>query len=60
MKKTTIRADKKWVEPLVSRHGKDFLVAFWFDPLLFSGIAVISFTLAYFIHKIPWASKITG
>ncbi len=48
------------IEHLIARHGKDFLVAFWFDPLLFGAIAAISFTIAYFIHKIPWAPKLTG
>lgn len=48
------------IEPLISKYGKDFLVAFWFDPLLFGIIATISFTIAYFIHKIPWTPKLTG
>lgn len=41
-------------------YGKQILTNIWFDPLLFALIAVFSFTIAYFIHKIPNAYKITG
>lgn len=44
----------------VTNYGTGVITNFWFDPLLFLIIAAISFTIAYFVHKIPGASKITG
>jgi len=32
----------------------------WFDPLYFSIVTIISFTIAYLIHKIPYLNKLTG
>ena len=41
-------------------YGKQILTNIWFDPFMFSAVAIISFTLAYLVHKIPNAYKITG
>lgn len=41
-------------------NGNSILKNFWFDPLIFTFIALVSFGVAYVIHKIPYASKITG
>jgi len=32
----------------------------WFDPLFFTLTAMISFSAAYLVHKIPWLPKLTG
>lgn len=32
----------------------------WFDPLLFITITFLSFFIAYFCHKIPFLSRLTG
>lgn len=32
----------------------------WYDPAFFLIVAVISFSIAYFVHKIPFLSKLTG
>lgn len=32
----------------------------WYDPLFFLSVSVISFGVAYIIHKIPYLSKFTG
>jgi surface polysaccharide O-acyltransferase-like enzyme len=45
---------------IINNFGEQVLTNIWFDPLLFTLISGISFTIAYLVHKIPWASKITG
>lgn len=32
----------------------------WWDPLYFIAVTLISFLIAYIVHKIPYLSKITG
>lgn len=34
--------------------------ALWYDPIFFLFTASVSFLLAYFIHKIPYLSRLTG
>lgn len=41
-------------------YGKQILTNIWFDPLLFALISFFSFTIAYLVHKIPNAYKLTG
>lgn len=36
------------------------LEQFWFAPVMFAVITFASFSIAYVVHKIPFASKITG
>lgn len=43
--------------PLVNRQ---FISQFWFGPIFFLLVSLISFGAAYFIHKIPYLSKLTG
>lgn len=38
----------------------DSLKQVWFDPMFFAVITLLSFSIAYIVHKIPYASKITG
>lgn len=33
---------------------------FWFTPVMFAVISTASFGIAFFVHKIPFSSKITG
>lgn len=33
---------------------------FWYDPLFFATVTIISFTIAYLCHKIPFLSKLVG
>jgi len=33
---------------------------FWFEPILFILIVIISYTIAFFVEKIPYMTKITG
>jgi hypothetical protein len=33
---------------------------FWYDPLFFATVAVLSFSIAYLCHKIPYLSHATG
>lgn len=40
-------------------HG-DIARQIWYDPLFFAVVAVISFSIAFVAHKIPYLSKITG
>lgn len=50
-----------WIaEPIISSGEKEVVNHLWFDPILFLIIAGISFAIAYIIHKIPAASRITG
>lgn len=37
-----------------------FAQHFWWDPVYFLAVTTMSFTIAYFIHKIPYLSKLTG
>ena len=48
------------IKHFIGLYDKGFLLSFWFDPLIFGVIAIISFTIAYLVHKIPWAPKLTG
>jgi len=32
----------------------------WWDPVFFSSVTLVSFSLAYMAHKIPYLSKLTG
>lgn len=48
------------VKSLISDFGAGFLGSFWATPILFIFISTFSFAIAYFVHKIPGASKITG
>jgi surface polysaccharide O-acyltransferase-like enzyme len=48
------------IAQIIGKYGNDVITNIWFDPLLFVTLAVISFTIAYVVHKIPGASKITG
>lgn len=48
------------IEKIIAANGKSMLSNFWFDPLMFSIIAIISFGFAFVVHKIPNAYKITG
>jgi surface polysaccharide O-acyltransferase-like enzyme len=32
----------------------------WFDPLYFSAVIIISFGVAFIVHKIPYLNKLTG
>lgn len=41
-------------------YGKQILTNIWVDPLLFTFIAGVSFMIAFLIHKIPDAYKLTG
>ncbi len=45
---------------VVAKNGIHFLTYPWFDLTVFLTISLISFTIAYLVHKIPYASKITG
>lgn len=45
---------------LIEENGKAIVGNLWFDPLLFLVITTISFGIAYCVHKIPLASRITG
>lgn len=48
------------IDGLIGKYESILLKNFLFDPLLFVIIAGISFGLAYYVHKIPYADKITG
>lgn len=48
------------VQALVEKNGQGILSNMLFDPIMFCVIATISFGLAYFVRKIPYAEKITG
>lgn len=37
-----------------------FVKNLWWDPLYFIGVTLISFSIAYIAHKIPYFSKLTG
>lgn len=41
-------------------NDNSLLKELWFDPSFFLAICIISFGIAYVVHKIPYASKITG
>ena len=32
----------------------------WWDPAFFTAVTLISFLIAYIVHKIPYLSKLTG
>jgi surface polysaccharide O-acyltransferase-like enzyme len=32
----------------------------WYDPFYFLTVTIISFTIAFLVHKLPYASRITG
>jgi surface polysaccharide O-acyltransferase-like enzyme len=49
-----------FVRNTVITNGNWILKQLWFDPLFFISVASASFGIAYFIHKIPYASKLTG
>lgn len=48
------------IAKVIESKGIGILKNVWFDPIIFTVIATISFTTAYFVHKITWAPKITG
>lgn len=48
------------VLPLAESNGRHILTTVWFDLIVFTAVSAISFGIAYIIHKIPYASKITG
>ncbi len=48
------------INGLIEKGGNGFLKNFWFDPLIFILVCSISFLIAFTVHKIPYASKITG
>jgi len=37
-----------------------FAQSLWWDPLYFIAVTLISFSIAYIVHKIPYLSKLTG
>jgi hypothetical protein len=39
---------------------KTFAQTLWYDPLYFLTVTIISFTVAFIVHKIPYLSKLTG
>jgi len=49
-----------YLAKLVHSNGPDLITAFWFTPLFFFAVSLISFGIAHLIHKIPFAPKITG
>lgn len=49
-----------FVRNTVITNGNWILKQLWFDPLFFISVASASFGIAYLIHKIPYASKLTG
>jgi len=44
----------------ITQSNGDIIKTFWFDPAVFLGVTGISFVIAFFIHKIPKLSFITG
>lgn len=48
------------IKSLIEKNGDSLLKNYWFDPLIFTIVCFISFLIAFTIHKIPYASKITG
>jgi len=40
--------------------NKSIAYALWFDPLYFFTVTIVSFGLAFIVHKIPYLSKLTG
>ena len=48
------------IEKLIYLQGTNFITSIWFTPLLFTIVTAISFGIAYIIHKISFAPKVTG
>ena len=48
-----------FIKPQIVDSDK-MLKQVWFDPLFFIAISSISFGIAYIIHKLPYAAKVTG
>lgn len=48
------------VSKIIKIYGVDCIRNIWFTPMLFMTVTAISFGIAYLIHKISWAPKITG
>jgi len=48
------------IDTIIGNGNSVLLRNIWFDPLLFLIISIISFGIAFFVHKIPYADKITG
>jgi surface polysaccharide O-acyltransferase-like enzyme len=40
-------------------NGK-IIYQIWFDPLYFAAVTIISFAIAFVVHKVPYLSKLTG
>ena len=48
------------VSGMIKVQGVSLIRNIWFTPLLFVIVGGISFGIAYVVHKISWAPKITG
>lgn len=48
------------ISEATNNFGGKFMTFAWFDPLVFITIASISFGIAFMVHKIPFAEKLTG
>jgi hypothetical protein len=46
--------------PLFSRTSGLIVQNFWFDPLFFLTVSILSFSVASLCHRIPFLSKLTG
>lgn len=49
-----------WDFMILKYVDQEIWKAFWFDPVIIVIITTISFGIAYVVHKIPFASKITS
>lgn len=48
------------IEPFIELNGRWLIYQVWIDIFLFLSISFISFVMAFILHRIPYASKITG
>lgn len=51
---------KNFFYKLLETNGSSLITQIWFTPLFFAVVTLLSFGIAYGIHKISFAPKITG